>query len=210
MHIEFCVEDSSTVKLLDYIIPKILGENGVRHSWRLHSYKGVGRIPRNLIPRTDASKRVLLDQLPKLLRGFGKTQGVDMIVVVLDSDNRDCTHFLCELKKMVEACEMESKTLLRLAVEETESWYFGDRKALKEAYPRAKDKVLDQYVQDSVCGTWERLADATHPGGSQAIEKSGWPASGQLKHEWAEKIGKLMEPDRVTHIATIQIATAIA
>jgi len=37
------------------------------------------------------------------------------------------------------------------------------------SYPRAKRDVLDRYVQDRVCGTWELLADAVYPGGSTAI-----------------------------------------
>lgn len=196
MHFEICVEDSSTVKLLEHLVPKFLGPQGEPHRWRLHPYKGIGRLPKDLKPTGDPNKRILLDQLPRLLRGFGKTPGVDMIVVVLDLDDRNCVGFLEELKQLADACGMESKTLFRLAVEETESWYFGDRDALKKAYPRAKDKVLDAYSQDSICGAWERLADALHPGGSAAIKKNGWPAPGQIKHEWAEKIGPLMEPNR--------------
>jgi Fe-S cluster assembly ATPase SufC len=56
----------------------------------------------------------------------------------------------------------------------------------------AKREVLDRYVQDSVCNTWELLADAVHVGGFAAIKNAGWPLSGQIKHEWAEKMGPLM------------------
>lgn len=76
-----------------------------------------------------------------------------------------------------------------------EAWYLGDRQALLAAYPRAKMDVLNRYQQDTVCGTWELLADATHPGGSAAIRKAGWPLPGQLKHEWAEKIRPYMRID---------------
>jgi hypothetical protein len=86
--------------------------------------------------------------------------------------------------------------MFRLAIEEVEAWYLGDRQALQTAYPRAKTDVLNRYVQDSVCGTWELLADAVHSGGSEAIRKAGWPLPGQIKYEWAEKIGPLLEPDR--------------
>lgn len=30
-------------------------------------------------------------------------------------------------------------------------------------------------------------------GGSKKVKKTGWPLPGQLKHEWAEKIGPLMD-----------------
>ncbi len=134
----------------------------------------------------------LLDQLPKLLAGYGKTPGMDAVVVVLDSDRRDCKAFLGELKALLQNCRPVPNTLFRLAIEEMEAWFLGDRQALLAAYPRAKRDVLSRYQQDSVCGTWEMLADAVYPGGSAAIRKAGWPLPGQIKHEWAERIGPRM------------------
>jgi hypothetical protein len=86
--------------------------------------------------------------------------------------------------------------MFRLAIEEMEAWYLGDRPALLGAYPRAKAAVLNGYVQDSTCDTWETLADAVYAGGSAAIKKKGWPLPGQVKHEWAERIGPRMVLDR--------------
>jgi hypothetical protein len=86
--------------------------------------------------------------------------------------------------------------MFRLAIEEIEAWYFGDREALLKAYPGAKKKILDDYEQDSRCGTWELLADAIYPGGATAIKKAGWPLPGQVKHEWANKIGPHMAAKR--------------
>lgn len=189
MHIEFLVEDSSGEKLLAQLLPQILGRHGAPHTWRLIAYKGIGRIPQGLNAKADPAKRILLDQLPRLLQGYGKTPGIDAVVVVLDTDRRDCTAFLQELKSVVESCHPAPRTLFRLAIEEMEAWYLGDRAALMKAYPRAKRDVLNRYVQDSVCGTWELLADAVHTGGAAAIKKRGWTQSGAIKHEWAEKIG---------------------
>ena len=196
MHIEILVEDASGGKLLESLLPKLLGTPSEPHTWRVHAYKGIGRIPRNLHAGGDAAKRILLDQLPRLLRGYGKTPGIDAVVVVLDSDRRNCVDFLAELKALAANCNRAPSTLFRIAIEEMEAWYFGDRQALMEAYPRAKIEVLHRYQQDSVCGTWELLADAVYPGGSVAIKKAGWPLPGQVKHEWAEKIGPLLDPDR--------------
>ena len=141
---------------------------------------------------------MLLEQLPKLLRGYGKTPGIDAVVVVLDTDRRDCAAFLAELKAVANACNPGPDTLFRLAIEEIEAWYLGDQDALLAAYPRAKREVLGKYVQDSTCDTWELLADAVYLGGSAAIKKAGWPLPGQVKHEWAKKIGPLMDPGRNT------------
>lgn len=195
MHIEILVEDSSGEKLLEVILPKLLGEQGSPHSWRVHAYKGIGRIPKNLNAGADPVKRILLDQLPRLLQGYGRTPGIDAVVVVLDTDKRNCVDFLSELKALAVGCNPAPQTLFRLAIEEVEAWYLGDRQALESAYPRAKADVLNRYTQDSACDTWELLADAVYPGGSAAIKKAGWPLPGQIKHEWAEKIGPLLEPD---------------
>lgn len=193
MHIEILVEDSSGKTLLEKLVPKILGEWGQSHSWNIHHYKGIGRIPRGLTTQGDPAKRILLDQLPRLLRGYGSKPGIDAVVVVMDSDRRNCADFLSELKALAATCHPSPNTLFRLAIEEVEAWYFGDRTALLAAYPHAKTCVLDSYTQDSVCGTWEVLADAVYAGGATGIKKKGWPLPGQVKHEWAEKIGPLMD-----------------
>ena len=196
MHIEILVEDSSGEKLLEILLPRFLGTRGNPHTWRLHAYKGIGRIPGGLVTKSDPAKRMLLDQLPKLLRGYGKTPGIDAVVVVVDSDKRDCISFLSELQAVVDDCDPSPKTLFRIAIEEIEAWYFGDHEALLAAYPKARREVLEKYVQDSVCDTWELLADAIRPGGSLAIKNTGWPLPGQVKHDWAQKIAPFMEPDR--------------
>lgn len=197
MHFEIVVEDSSGAKLMEAVLPKLIGEQGDPHSWRVHGYKGIGRIPKKEMSATaDPAKRMLLDQLPRILRGYGKTPGIDAVVVILDTDKRNCVDFLAELKALATGCNPAPNTLFRLAIEEVEAWYLVDRQALEKAYPCAKADVLNRYVQDSACGTWELLPDAIHAGGSAAIRKAGWPLPGQIKHEWAEKIGPLLDPDR--------------
>lgn len=192
MHIEILVEDSSGAKLVEALLPVVIGPQGEPHTWRVHPYKGIGRLPAGLSAKADPSKRALLDQLPRLLTGYGKSAGIDAVVVVVDSDRRDCNAFLGELKNLLLKCHPAPNTLFRLAIEEMEAWFLGDRQALLAAYPRAKTNVLQRYKQDSVCGTWELLADAIHPGGLAAILKGGWPLPGQAKHEWAEKIAPRM------------------
>ena len=194
MHIEVLVEDSSGKALLDLLLPKIVGEYGNPHTWRVHPYKGIGRIPPDMKGKQDPVKRMMLDQLPRLLRGYGKTPGIDAVVVVLDNDTRDCERFLRELRRLQKNCKPAPNTLFRLAIEEIEAWYFGDRDALLSGYPKARKRKLNEYVQDSLCGTWEKLADAIYPGGVTAVKKIGWPKPGQIKHEWARQIGPHMDP----------------
>ena len=90
MHIEVLVEDSSGAKLIETLLPNVIGPEGEPHTWRIHPYKGIGRLPSGLTPKSDPAKRALLDQLPRLLSGYGKTAGIDAVVVVLDSDRRNC------------------------------------------------------------------------------------------------------------------------
>jgi hypothetical protein len=143
----------------------------------------------------DPKTRTLLNKLPAMLRSYGRQKDIDAVVVVLDSDRNDCVAFLDKLQAVAASQGAGAKTMFRLAIEETEAWYFGDPDALQTAYPKVRKAVLKRYRQDTVCGTWEMLADALHPGGVAALSKPGSRRPGDLKHEWANRIGPLMNPD---------------
>ena len=198
MHFEVLVEDRSGSIALEIVLEKILGENGTDHTWRMHAYKGIGRIPGDLRRTQDPAKRLLLDQLPRLLRGYGRSllHQAACVVVVVDLDDRDCTTFKRDLLSALAACNPRPRTLFRIAVEESEAWLLGDREAVIAAYPRAKKQVLDGYVQDSICGTWEVLADAVHAGGSARLKKAAWPTPGRAKCDWAAMIAPHMDVER--------------
>ena len=169
MHFEILVEDQSGKKALDILIPRIIGDN---HTFNVHSYKGVGRIPKNLGAKGDASKRILLDRLPKLLRGYGATfvnypqEYPAAVILVCDLDNKCLKIFRQELFNILNTCDPKPETRFCIAIEEGEAWFLGDIPAIKAAYPKAKDAVLNAYTNDSICGTWECLAEGT--------EKSQW------------------------------------
>lgn len=191
MHFEILVEDQSGKKMLDEIVPRIIG---TAHTFRVLPYKGIGRIPKGMKPGSDADKRILLDQLPRLLRGHGKTfagYGPNYpaaVVLVCDLDGRCLHNFRQELLNVLNACCPRPETRFCLAIEEGEAWLLGDRNAILAAYPNARLSVLDGYVQDSICGTWEVLADAVHPGGSSVLVAAGWRAAGAAKSEWATTV----------------------
>ena len=196
MHFEVLVEDRSGSISLEFILEKILGPNWVDHSWTIHPFKGIGHLPQGLHEVPNPANHLLLNNLPRLLRAYGKVlQGSSAVVVVADSDDRDCIKFKQELLNVLNACNPSPNTLFRIAIEEGEAWLLGDRAAVKSAYPNAKDVVLNSYVQDSICGTWEVLADAVHSGGSIPLKASGYPAAGVAKCEWAGKIAPLMDVD---------------
>ncbi len=191
MHFEILVEDRSGSLLVDAVLPKILGPNGQPHTWRLHPYKGIGHLPRDLRPDGNPAHRQLLEQLPRLLRGYGRSlQNTESaVVVVVDADRTDCRGLKTELLALLADCQPRPTTLFRIAVEETEAWLLGDRSALERAYPKAKAAVLDGYVPDAVCGTWELLADAVFPGGTKRLKPQGYARIGQEKCAWAREIG---------------------
>lgn len=195
MHFDILVEDESGKKALEILMPKIIG----KHTFKLHFYKGIGHIPKNLKSHTDVSKRVLLNQLPRLLRGFGKTFAnyppnfPAVLIVVCDLDKKCLKTFLGELCTVLNSCNPKPETRFCLAIEEGEAWLFGDIPAIKAAYPNAIDNVLNSYQNDSICGTWERLADAIFAGGAQALKKKSWRAKGKIKYEWAIKITPYMD-----------------
>jgi hypothetical protein len=142
----------------------------------------------------------LLTQLPKILNGLGKTfigygqEYPACVVVVCDLDAKDSAEFSAELSAVWAACYTRPSTRFCIAIEEGEAWLLGDVPAIKSAYPNAKDAVLSTYIQDSICGTWEVLADAVHPGGRAAL--STFQESGRAKFDWASNITPHMEIDR--------------
>ena len=189
MYVELLIEDWSGKKAMDILIPILLGNDIIV---RTHPYKGLGRIPKGLKPKTDASKRMLLGQLPRLLQGFGRVPACKAVVVICDLDDNDKNHFLAELDNVLNSCNPRPNAVFCLAIEEFEAWYLGDLNAVKKAYPRAKNNVLRGYINDSICGTWETLADAVYSGGSKALMAKGWQAVGEQKSIWAEAISPHM------------------
>ena len=175
---------------------KILGANNSAHSWRMYPYKGIGRIPKDMRSEPDLKKRTLLDLLPSVLRAYGRSlEPSAAVIVVVDLDDKDCMMFKRELIDVLDSCDPRPTALFRIAIEESEAWLLGDRDAVKAAYPNAKDPVLASYVQDSICGTWEVLADAVHAGGAARLKKLGYPDAGKAKCEWAEEISPHMDVD---------------
>ena len=196
MHFEVLVEDRSGSISLEFILEKILGQNGIEHSWTIHPFRGIGHLPKGLHRAPNPTNQLLLNNLPRLLRAYGRSlRGPSAVVVVVDSDERDCLRFKQDLLNVLNACNPSPNTLFRIAIEETEAWLLGDRVAVKSAYPNANDVVLNGYVQDSICGTWEVLADAVHSGGSVSLKRLGYPDEGVAKCEWARNIAPLMDID---------------
>ena len=198
MHFEVLVEDPSGKKALDILIPKIIND---QHTFRVIGYRGIGRIPKNFTSSINVRSRLLLNQLPMLLRAYGKTFAnfstnySAAVILVCDLDAKCLKIFRRELFTVLNACNPRPETRFCIAIEEGEAWLLGDIPAIKAAYPKAKVNVLNRYKNDSICGTWELLADAVYVGGSSSLTNKGWQAVGKEKSAWAKKIAQKMDVD---------------
>ena len=192
MHFEILVEDQSGKKALEILVPKIIR---TQHTFKVRSYQGRGHIPKNLKNPTNAKKRLLLNRLPEQLSVYGNRYANDptkVVIVVCDLDNWCLKTFRQELFTLLNACNPKPETRFCIAIEEGEAWILGDIPAIKAAYPKAKDNILNSYQNDSICGTWERLANAIFAGGAKALENKPWYVRGKEKSVWAEKIAPEM------------------
>ena len=195
MHFDILVEDQSGKKSLDILAPKIVGDS---HSVEVRYYRGRGNIPKNLTAAPGVGNRLLLDNLFKRLRGYGKTYAgyknyPAAVIVVCDLDDECLKAFRQQLYEILNKCNPKPLARFCIAIEEGEAWLLGDIPAIKRAYPKAKDQALKAYENDSVCGTWECLANAVYPGGEKALAKEGWQGVGREKSIWAEKIAPRMD-----------------
>lgn len=193
MHFEILVEDRSGSIMLENIIAKISVSLPLDLTYRIHAYSGLGKLPKNLTKDNNPQKRALLSKLPMLLRGYGRSSDDNSaVVIVMDCDKNDCKILKNELNQVLHACTIPPKTAFCIAIEEMEAWLLGDRKALLAAYPYAKTSILDGYLQDSICNTWELMADAITKEMSRGLKKKGYPEIGIRKCEWAERISPNM------------------
>ena len=120
MKLVFLLEEPSMKYLLDELLPRIL-PNDVFFLTIPHNGK-------------NALKKSLLNKL----RGWNEPNV--RFVVVHDQDSHDCV----ELKRsLASLCGTSGRdALIRIACQELESWYFGDLKAVAQAYGEHKVSYL--------------------------------------------------------------------
>jgi hypothetical protein len=180
-------------------VPKIIGPKGKPNPYRIINiqelkHRVMAAMDRRLA-RTLPWDVILFQTLSIQLRAYAKsvTNEHFSVIVVVDLDRHNERQFRDEL----EAIFCTPKPLLKggvcLAVEEGEAWILGDTEAILHAYPFAEKYILKSYQQDSICGTWEVLADAIFNGGSERLAEIGYPGIGREKHRWAENIAQYMD-----------------
>lgn len=149
-------------------------------------------------------KQELLQNLKNRLRSYNP-RSLDRdcwrIVVVVDRDNDDCS----ELKDKLEQAAADAGLLTRsrsqggawqvvsrIAIEESEAWYFGDWEAVCQAYPRVPPSVPESRgyrdpdsIQGGTCEAFERI-----------LKKHRYFRTGLRKIEAAADIAPYIDPER--------------
>lgn len=194
MHIQFLVEDTSGGILIKHIMEK-LKTDPYAFTYDCKTFKGIGGFKKTA-KIGDIKTNKLLDDLLIFLKGFDRAfRDYDAAVfVVLDNDKRCTSEFKYQLQRQAEIAMISIDHVFCIAVGEMEAWLLGDKHALLKAFPGAKEAVLRSYKQDSICGTWEILADAIYKGGIKKFKNDcpTYREIGKYKAEWADRIGKYM------------------
>lgn len=194
MHFQFLVEDYSGSVLISKVMQKLSEE--AEFTFDIKAFKGIGGFKGNGNVK-DIKTNKLLTDLRQYLRAFDKSlQGIEAcIIVVLDNDTRDIHLFEKDLEVQAQLAMISIDYVFCVAVEEMEAWLLGDSNALFSAYPMARESKYREYIQDSICGTWEFLADVVFKGGINKFRKEcpTYREVGKYKVEWAEKIGTYLD-----------------
>lgn len=191
----FLIEDKSTETLVRIIMNRIVDQSsGLTYDCK--SFRGIGGFAKKKSV-SDIKTGKLLNDLRIYLKGFDNSlrNYEAAIIVVVDNDDKDPQEFRQQMQKVADEENILIDHVFCLAVEEMEAWLLGDYPALKNAYPKAKNSVFQKYEQDSICGTWELLADVIYPGGYRKLSALPYGEIGKIKSEWAEKIGMYMDPN---------------
>lgn len=181
MHFEFLLEEETSEKILDNLMPKIItGE----HTYRCIRFQG---------------KIDLLKNLSTELRGYSKWITDDYrFVVLLDRDRDNCIALKNSLNKIAADAGLITKSsarqntfqvLNRIAIEEIEAWFFGDANAMRMAYPKLSGNFESKALYrnpDNIKNTWETM--------ERLLQRSGYFKTGLRKTEAAFQISQYMQP----------------
>lgn len=176
-HLVLLVEEPSMEAFLRALLPRLLPQD---RTFEVHPFQG---------------KSDLLGKLEARLRGYTAWLPADWrIVVVVDRDDEDCRALKRQLESIAQRARLRTRArsrsapwqiVNRIAIEELESWYFGDWAAVCSAYPRAPVNVPRRRGfrdPDAIAGgTWQAF--------ERVMQTHGYFKGGLLKIEAARAIG---------------------
>lgn len=201
LRIEALVEDRSGTVLLRHLLERYFADRAgtmIPHKLYLRPHKGLGNLPQAPEFAPGRHKYGLLHLLPAKLRAYEKVLNPQdsLLLIVLDADENDPARLRQQLQNLLGMTAPDHPCIIAIAIEELEAWLLGDFAAIKAAYPEADYNRYRRYRQDAVCGTWELLAEVILGKQARRLIRAGYPAVGEYKHRWAEKIAPNLVLDR--------------
>ena len=178
--LEIFVEEPSAAAALRVLVPKIRDDL----DFGIYEFQGC---------------RDLLGKLPERFRGYASWLPEDWrLVVLIDRDRKDCLKLKKEILDMGQKAGLRCtarrgapppQVLVRIAVEELESWFFGDIPALGRAYPGVPKDLARKAAfrdPDAIKNTWERL--------ESVLQDAGHFRGGLEKIRCAREVAAHMNP----------------
>lgn len=111
-YIEILIEDKSGSILVEQIMDKYVA-NQKNFEYRIHSFKGIGKIPSKAKKMSQIKSKRLLTDLPMYLKGMNLSlenmPGKKAIFVILDSDDEDCAKLKSDLIQMYQELEISTQ-----------------------------------------------------------------------------------------------------
>jgi len=114
--IVFLVEDYSTKKFLEGILPRLGFEE---HQFEIKHHRG---------------KEDLISHLNQIIPSLSKR--AEQIIVIIDQDKQNCVKLKNKIQEKMAWCTCEYK--IRIACYELEAWFLGDMEAIAKCSPRFK------------------------------------------------------------------------
>ena len=182
-HLEFLVEEKSMAEFLNTLLPRLLPE-GCNH-----------------VIRTFNGKRDMKKKLDNRLRGYShRLPRSHHIIILMDRDKEDCKTLKKELDMKVRKAGLRTRSqannapwqvAIRIVIEELEAWYFGDWKAVMDAYPNVSPGIpLKSGYRNP--DTISKASQSLH----NILKKGRYFSNGMRKTEAAREIASRMNPKR--------------
>lgn len=185
--LEVFVEEPSAEAALEIILPKMLDDN-VNYS--IHPHQGKPDLFKNVRSR---------------LAGLRHSELQNMRILVLydNDDHPDCKQKKDELSKVIADVGLivpsqdneeivRPNALVRVVMQELESWFLGDADAIRKAFPRV-DRTFEKKEK-------YRKPDGIRGGASETLhsllQKSGYYKNKFPKIEVARRISQHMDPTK--------------
>ncbi len=183
-HLVLLVEEPSMEAFLRALLPRLLPAD---RTFEVHAFQG---------------KSDLMGKLEARLQGYAQWLPPDWrLFVVVDRDDDDCRALKERLEAVAERAGLVTRSragaapwqlVNRIAIEELESWYFGDWEAVKAGYPRVSAHVPQRQGlrdPDAIAGgTWEAF--------ERVMQRHGYFKAGLAKIEAARSIAARIVPER--------------